>query len=129
MAESTKKNAARNQKSRLRKIKKHVSDSWEKSQNPNLFGGGPVLDPSGRIVSMNVSAYGYVAEVFEDQYVHDKLMEAFRKNNIHFKGFTEEELVGKPIKKKVVTWPPQPPLPIFIMKSYPLQSYLSQLIR
>ena len=59
--ESTKKNAARNQRSRLGKIKKQVSYSWGKSQNPNLFGGGPVLDPSGRIVSMNVSAYGYVA--------------------------------------------------------------------
>ena len=72
-------NASRDQKRRIDTIKKEVSKSWEKSKNPNLFGGGPVLDPTGRIVSLDIVAYGLVAEVFEDEYVHDKLMEAFHK--------------------------------------------------
>ena len=67
-----------------------------------------------------------MAEAFEDEYVNNKLMEAFRKNNIHYKGFTDDQVK---IKKKVETWPPKPKVPIFELKAYPLQSYFSQLIR
>ena len=121
-------NASRKNKTRLRAIQKNVKDSWEQNNNPNLFGGAPVLDPSGRIVTIEVHALGFVAKVFEDQYVHDKLIEAFRKNNIHYKGFSEEEIQGT-IKKKVESWPPKPKHPIFVMKAYDIQSYFSQLIR
>merc|ERR1719245_151646 len=87
-------NAARDQKRRIKSIKKEVSQSWEKLNNPNLFGGGPVLDPSGRIFSLDIIAYGFVAEVFEDEYVHGKLIEAFYKNNEYLKK-NSEYLQGK----------------------------------
>ena len=121
-------NSSRKEKTRLRAIGKNVTDSWEKSRNPNLFGGAPVLDPSGRIISIQIHALGFVAEVFEDQYVHDKLLEAFRKNNVHYKGFSDGQIKGK-IKKRVESWPPKPKLPIFALKAYAIQSYFSQLIR
>ena len=121
-------NASRNNKSRMKAVKKIVTEAWEKNQNPNFFGGAPVMDPSGRIVSIDIQALGFVAEVFEDEYVHDKLVEAFRKNNIHYRGYCEED-IPEPIKKKVEIWPPKPKLPVFAMKAYDLQSYFSQLIR
>ena len=43
-------------------IKKKVDESWTKSQNPNMFGGCPVLDNTGKIISVEVAAYGFVAE-------------------------------------------------------------------
>ena len=122
-------NASRDQKRRIDTIKKEVAKSWEKSLNPNLFGGGPVLDPTGRIVSLDIVAYGFVAEVFEDEYVHDRLMEAFKKNKEQFILFDLAEQHEFRIKKKVEPCPPKPPPPIFQMKLYNLQSYLSQLIR
>ena len=121
-------NSARDKNARMRSIKKIVTEAWEKNQNPNFFGGCPVLDPSGRIVSIDIQALGFVAEVFEDEYINDKLVEAFRKNNIHYRGHTEED-IAEPIKKKVETWPPKPKLPVFVMTAYEVQSYFSQLIR
>ena len=88
-----------------------------------------MLDPTGRIVSLDIVAYGFVAEVFEDEYVHDRLMEAFKKNKEQFILFDLAEQHEFRIKKKVESCPPKPLLPIFLMKSYNLQSYFSQLIR
>ena len=123
-------NAARDQKRGIERIKREVSRSWQKFQNPNLFGGGPVLDPSGRIVALDIIAYGFVAEVFEDEYIHGKLIEAFNKNSEVFrKGSDYIRKLEAKVKKNVDYSPPKPPLPIFMMKSYNLQSYLSQLIR
>ena len=128
-------NASRDHKRRISNIKKEVSLSLDKSQNPNLFGGGPVLDPTGRIVSLDIIAYRFVAQVFEEEYIHDKLIEAFQKNSEYFStnsDYFKEVLAGKAqvkLKKNVQSCPPKPPLPIFVMKSYNLQSYLSQLIR
>ena len=41
-----------------------MNESWSKAQNPNLFGGGPVVDNSGKIISVEISAFGFVAEFF-----------------------------------------------------------------
>ena len=65
-----------------RSIKKKVNESWSKAQNPNLFGGGPVVDNSGKIISVEISAFGFVAEFFESEEIQTRLIEAFRKNNL-----------------------------------------------
>ena len=62
------------------------------------------------------------------QAIQKRLEEAFRRNNLEYTGFEDQELetgIKKGIKSKV----PEPPLPIFLMKSYALQSYLSTLMR
>ena len=109
-------------------IRKNVTASWEKSKDPNLFGGCPVTGPTGRIVKIDVAAFGFVAEFFEQEDIQIRLIEAFRKNNLHFQGF-EKEVLENSIKEGVDAFPPQPKVPIFLLKSYGLQSYLSQLIR
>ena len=43
-----------------------MNESWSKAQNPNLFGGGPVVDNSGKNISVEISAFGFVAEFFKD---------------------------------------------------------------
>ena len=57
-------NLGRDQGRRMNAIKKKVNESWSKAQNPNLFGGGPVVDNSGKIISVEISAFGFVAEFF-----------------------------------------------------------------
>ena len=37
-------NVGRDQGRRMGAIRKKVNESWSKAQNPNLFGGGPVVD-------------------------------------------------------------------------------------
>ena len=59
-------NLGRDQGRRMYAIKKKVNESWSKTQNPNLFGGGPVVDNSGKIISVEISAFGFVAEFFKD---------------------------------------------------------------
>ena len=65
-----------------------------------------MLNISLGCISIDIQAMGFVAEVFEDEYVHDKLVEALRKNNIHYKGYGEED-IPEPIKKKVESWAPK----------------------
>ena len=122
------KNKARSIERKLTSVKKNVADAWEKFEYPNLFGGGPITDPQGRIVSLEITAFGHVAKFFEEDDVQNRLREAIRKNNLEFSGFNEAE-VDVNIKKSVDLKPPLPSKPIFIMKSYELQSYLSTLIR
>ena len=86
------------------------------------------MDPTGKIIGIDVSAFGFVAEVFEDSYVQEKLLESFRKNNIHYNGLDDEEIDGS-IKSSVESAAPKPDKPIFVLKAYAVQSYLSQLIR
>ena len=108
---------------------KNVEDAWKKHQNPNHFGGWPVVDGQGKIVSISITAYGHVAKLFEEEGIQKRLEEAFRRNNLEYTGFEDQELengIKKGVKSKVV---PEPPLPIFLMKSYALQSYLSTLMR
>ena len=57
-------------------------DGWTKSQNPKMFGGCTVLDNTGKIISVEISAFGFVAEFFEGEEIQTRLIEAFRKNNI-----------------------------------------------
>ena len=122
------KNKARDIERKITTITKNVKDAWEKLEYPNLFGGGPVMDPHGKLISLNITAFGHVAAFFEDEEIQSRLREAIRKNNIDFAGLSEEnnEIV---IKKTVDLRPPPPPQPIFLLKSYKLQSYLSTLIR
>ena len=88
-----------------------------------------MVDGQGKIVSISITAYGHVAKVFEEEGIQKRLEEAFRRNNFEYTGFEDQELengIKKGVKSKVV---PEPPLPIFLMKSYALQSYLSTLMR
>ena len=73
-------NVSRGNKARMKNMRKIVMEAWEKAGNPNFFGGSPVLDPSGRIISIEIHALGYVAKVFEEANIQEKLVEAFRKN-------------------------------------------------
>ena len=105
-------------------IKKKVNMSWAKSQNPNTFGGCPVVDNTGKIIS----AYGFVAEFFESEKIQTRLIEAFRRNNLIFKEKKDEDL-DDGIKNNVAEFPLDCDVPIFLLGSYPLQSYISKLIR
>ena len=77
-------NMKRDQDRRMVNIKKKVNESWTKSQNPNMFGGCPVVYNTGKIISVEISAFGFVAEFFESEEIQTRLIEAFRKNNIEF---------------------------------------------
>ena len=121
-------NMKRDQDRRMVNIKKKVNESWTKSQNPNMFGGCPVVDNTGKIISVEISAFGFVAEFFESEEIQTRLIEAFRKNNIEFTGKKDEDL-DDGIKHNVAEFPPEPDVPIFLLGSYPLQSYFSKLIR
>ena len=66
--------------------------------------------------------------MFEDSYVQEKLLEAFQKNNVHYNGLQDNEIEGS-INSSVEALAPKPDKPIFVMKAYAVQSYLSQLIR
>ena len=109
-------------------IKKKVDESWTKSQNPNMFGCCPVADNTGKIISVEAAAYGFVAEFFESKEIQTRLIEAFRKNNIEFTGKKDADLDDS-IKNNVAEFPPEPDVPIFLLAAYPLQSYFSKVIR
>ena len=70
-------------------IKKKVNENWTKSQNPNMFGGCPVVDNTGKIISVEISAFGYFAEFSESEEIQTCLIEAFRKN-MEFTGKMDE---------------------------------------
>jgi len=55
------KNKARDIERKITTITKNVKDAWEKLEYPNLFGGGPVMDPHGKLISLNITAFGHVA--------------------------------------------------------------------
>ena len=48
-------------------IKKKVNKSQAKSQNPNMFGGCNVVDNTGKIISVEIAAYGFVVEFFQSE--------------------------------------------------------------
>ena len=74
-------NKARSIERKLTSVKKNVADAWEKFEYPNLFGGGPITDPQGRIVSLEITAFGHVAKFFEEDDVQNRLREAIRTNS------------------------------------------------
>ena len=51
------------------------------------------------------------------------------KNNIEFIGKKDKDLIDDAIKHNVAEFPPDPDVPIFLLNSYPLQSYFWKLIR
>ena len=108
-------------------IREKVNESWSKAQNPNLFGGGPVVDNSGKIISVDISAFGFVAEFFESDEIQTRLIEAFRKNNLEFTGKKKDDLEDG-INDHVTEFPPEQDVPIILLNSYPLQLYFSKLI-
>ena len=59
-------NVGRDQGRRVDAIRKKVSKSWSKAQNPNLFGGGPVVDNSGKIILVDIWFSG---RVFQKRYL------------------------------------------------------------
>ena len=52
-------NEGRDQGKRMDVIRKKVNESWSKVQNPNLFGGGPIVGRSWKIISVDISAFGF----------------------------------------------------------------------
>ena len=48
------KNKARDIERKISAISKNATDAWEKSECPNCFGGGPVIDPQGKLISMKL---------------------------------------------------------------------------
>ena len=93
-----------------------------------MFGGCPVVDNTGKIISVGIAAYGFVAEFFESEEIQTRLIEAFRRNNLIFKGKKDEDL-DDGIKNNEAEFPPDSDMPIFLLSSYSLQSYFSELIR
>ena len=65
-----------------------------------------MIDPQGKIVSLNIKAYGHVAAFFEQESVQRELREAVRRNNLEFAGYDQENV---DIKKKVEAKVPVPP--------------------
>ena len=121
-------NLARDQGRRMGAIRKKVQESWSKSRNPNMFGGCPLIDNTGKIISLEIASFGFLAEFFEQEDIQRRLIEACRQNNLEFTGHDKDDL-SDGIKDSVEAFPPEPELPIYLLKSYPLQSYFSQLIR
>ena len=72
-------NMKRDQDRRMVNIKKKVNESWTKSQNPNMFGGCPVVDNTGKMISVEISTFVFVAEFFESEEIQTRLIEAFKK--------------------------------------------------
>ena len=128
MSKKINSNGARSFERKQKNLKKNVDEAWNKNKNPNLFAGWSVTDPQGKIISVKIAAYGHVAKLFEKPSLQRKLEKAFRRNNADFTGLDDEDL-DESIKNSVESQVPEPPLPIFLMKSYDLQTYLSTLIR
>ena len=82
---------ARDIERKISAINKNAKDAWEKLEYPNLFGGGPVMDPQGKLISLNITAFGHVAAFFEEEETQNRLREAIRKNNIDYAGLSEEQ--------------------------------------
>ena len=81
--------------------KKNVNKSWAKSQNPNMFGGCPVVDNTGKIISVEIAAYGFIAEFFESKKIQTQRIEVFRRNNLESTGKKYEDL-NDGIKKRTM---------------------------
>ena len=86
----SKSNKARGIERKITGIAKNATEAWEKLQNPNCFGGGPVTDPQGKLISLNITAFGNLAKFFEEPDIQARLREAIRKNNLEFSGYKEE---------------------------------------
>ena len=63
----------RDQERCMTNIKKKVNKSQAKSQNPNMFGDCPVVDNTGKIISVEIAVYGFVAEFFQSEEIQPSL--------------------------------------------------------
>ena len=54
----------------------------------------------GKIISVEIAAYGFIAGFFEHEKIQTRLTEAFRRNNLKFIGKKDEDL-DDGIKNKV----------------------------
>ena len=55
-------------------IKQKVNKNCAKSQNAYMFGGFPVFDNTGKIISMQIAAYGFVGDFFEIKEIQTRLL-------------------------------------------------------
>ena len=58
------KNKTRDMERKITAITKNAKGAWEKLEYPNLFGGGPVMDPQGKLISLNIMAFGHNSSFF-----------------------------------------------------------------
>ena len=56
-----------------------IESAWEKDKNPNFFGGWPLLNTNGKIVSIKIAAFGHLAKVLAEEDIQRRLEEAIRK--------------------------------------------------
>ena len=91
-----------------------------------MFGGCPVVNNTGKIINVEIGAYEFVAEFFEE--IQTRIIRAFRRNNLKLTGKKDEDL-DDGIKNNIAEFLLDSDVPIFLLGSYPLQSYISKLIR
>ena len=84
-----------------------------------MFGGCPVVNNTGKIINVEIGAYEFVAEFFEE--IQTRIIRAFRRNNLKLTGKKDEDL-DDGIKNNIAEFPPEYDVPIFLLGSYPLQS-------
>ena len=66
-----------------------------------MFDGCPVVDNTGKIISVEIAAYGFVAEFFESKKIQTQRIEVFRRNNLESTGKKYEDL-NDGIKKRTM---------------------------
>ena len=89
---STRSNLARAIKRKEAALEKTVADTWTTLQNPNFFGGFPIEDPSGKLISVKIHAYGHLAKFFEEDDIQERMAACIRKNNLEYSGQTAENV-------------------------------------
>ena len=65
-----------------------------------MFDGCPVVDNTGKIISVEIAAYGFVAEFFESKKIQTQRIEVFRRNNLKLTGKKYEALNDRIKKRK-----------------------------
>ena len=66
-----------------------------------MFDVCPVVDNTGKIISVEIAAYGFVAEFFESKKIQTQRIEVFRRNNLELTGKKYEDL-NDGIKKRTM---------------------------
>ena len=70
----------------------------------HMFGGCPVVNNTGKIINVEIGAYEFVAEFFEE--IQTRIIRAFRRNNLKLTGKKDEDL-DDGIKNNVAEFPPE----------------------
>ena len=66
-----------------------------------MFDVCPVVDNTGKIVSVEIAAYGFIAEFLESKKIQTQRIEVFRRNNLESTGKKYEDL-NDGIKKRTM---------------------------